>query len=100
MPWPQTYDPMGSLALSTVLAALPVVVLLGTLAALRWPAHLAALAGLASALVIAVVPFGMPAPMALASAGYGAMYGLLPIGWIVLNVIFLYRLTEERGLFD
>jgi lactate permease len=98
--WPQTYDPLGSLALSTLLAALPVVVLLGTLALLRWPAHLAALAGLASALVIAVVPFGMPAPMALASAGYGAMYGLLPIGWIVLNVIFLYRLTDERGLFD
>ena len=98
--WPQTYDPLGSLALSTLLAALPVVVLLGTLAVLRWPAHLAALAGLAAALVIAVVPFGMPAPMALASAGYGAMYGLLPIGWIVLNVIFLYRLTEERGLFD
>ena len=100
MPWPQTYDPLGSLALSTLLAALPVVVLLGTLAVLRWPAHLAALAGLAAALVIAIVPFGMPAPMALASAGYGAMYGLLPIGWIVLNVIFLYRLTEERGLFD
>jgi lactate permease len=98
--WPQTYDPLGSLALSTLLAALPIVVLLGTLALLRWPAHLAALAGLASALVIAVVPFGMPAPMALASAGYGAMYGLLPIGWIVLNVIFLYRLTDERGLFD
>ena len=99
-PWPQTYDPLGSLALSTLLAALPVVVLLGTLAVLRWPAHLAALAGLGAALVIAIVPFGMPAPMALASAGYGAMYGLLPIGWIVLNVIFLYRLTEERGLFD
>jgi lactate permease len=100
MPWPQTYDPLGSLALSTLLAALPVVVLLGSLAVLRWPAHLAALAGLASALIIAILPFGMPAPMALASAGYGAMYGLLPIGWIVLNVIFLYRLTEERGLFD
>ncbi len=99
-PWPQTYDPLGSLPLSTLLAALPVVVLLGTLAVLRWPAHLAALAGLGAALGIAIVPFGMPAPMALASAGYGAIYGLLPIGWIVLNVIFLYRLTEERGLFD
>ncbi|HEX7085398.1 MAG TPA: L-lactate permease [Vicinamibacterales bacterium] len=99
MPWPQTYDPMGSLALSTLLASLPVVVLLGTLAVLRWPAHLAALAGLGAALAIAIVPFGMPAPMALASAAYGALYGLLPIGWIVLNVIFLYRLTEERGLF-
>lgn len=97
--WPQTYDPVGSLVLSTLLAALPVVVLLGTLAGLRWPAHHAALAGLASALLVAIVPFGMPAPMALASAAYGALYGLLPIGWIVLNVIFLYRLTEERGLF-
>ncbi len=99
-PWPQTYDPLGSLVLSTLLASLPVIVLLGTLAVLRWPAHLAALAGLGAALAIAIGPFGMPAPIALASAGYGAAYGLLPIGWIVLNVIFLYRLTEERGLFD
>ena len=100
MAWSQTYDPLGSFALSTLLAALPVVVLLGGLALLRWPAHLAALAGLATALAIAIGPFGMPAPMALASAGYGAAYGLLPIGWIVLNVIFLYQLTNERGLFD
>ena len=99
MPWPQTYAPLGSL-LSTLLAALPVVVLLGGLAVLRWPAHLAALAGLAAALLVAIGPFGMPAPMAVASAAYGAAYGLLPIGWIVVNVIFLYQLTNERGLFD
>ena len=99
MPWPQTYDPLGSL-FSTLLAALPVVVLLGGLAIFRWPAHLAAVAGLAAALVVAIGPFGMPAPMALASAAYGAAYGLLPIGWIVVNVIFLYQLTNERGLFD
>jgi len=99
MPWSQTYDPLGSL-FSTLLAALPVVVLLGSLALLRWPAHLAALAGLGAALVVAIGPFGMPAPMALASATYGAVYGLLPIGWIVVNVIFLYQLTNERGLFD
>ena len=99
MPWLQTYDPLGSL-FSTLLAALPVVVLLGGLAVLRWPAHLAAVAGLAAALVVAIGPFGMPAPMAVASAAYGAAYGLLPIGWIVVNVIFLYQLTNERGLFD
>jgi lactate permease len=86
--------------LSTLLAALPVIVLLGGLAIFRWPAHLAALAGLAAALLMAIGPFGMPAPMALASAAYGAAYGLLPIGWIVVNVIFLYQLTNERGLFD
>ena len=58
------------------------------------------MAGLAAALVVAIGPFGMPAPMAVASAAYGAAYGLLPIGWIVVNVIFLYQLTNERGLFD
>ena len=97
--WPQTYDPLGNAVLSTILAALPVVVLLGTLGVLRWSAHIAALVGLATSLVVAVVVFGMPAPMALATAGFGGAYGLFPIGWIVLNVIFLYQLTSERGLF-
>jgi lactate permease len=97
--WSQAYDPLGNAALSTLLAALPVVVLLGTLGLLRLQAHIAALLGLATSLVIASAVFGMPAPMALASAGYGMAYGLFPIGWIVLNVIFLYQLTNERGLF-
>jgi lactate permease len=97
--WPQAYDPLGSPALSTALAALPVVVLLGALAFLRLRAHVAALLGLAVALAVAVLAFGMPARMALASAAFGAAYGLLPIGWIILNVIFLYQLTQERGLF-
>jgi lactate permease len=99
MPWPQTYDPLGSMVLSTLVAALPVLVLLGGLAFLHMKAHTAALAGLATALVVAIGPFGMPTPMALATALYGAAYGLLPIGWIVINVIFLYQLTEARGLF-
>ena len=98
--WSQVYDPIGSAALSTVLAAVPVVVLLGTLGLLRLEAHIAALLGLAASLGIAILVFGMPAPMALASAAFGAAYGLFPIGWIVLNVIFLYQLTNERGLFE
>ena len=99
MPWSQTYDPLNSPVLSTVVAALPLVVLLGLLAMHQVRAHWAALAGLASAVAVAIAALGMPAGMAFASAGYGAVYGLFPIGWIVLNVIFLYRLTSESGYF-
>jgi len=97
--WSQSYDPLHNVALSTLCAALPVLVLLGTLAVLRVKAHIAALLGLATALAIAVSVFGMPVGMALGTAAYGVAYGLFPIGWIVLNVIFLYQLTEQRGLF-
>src|SRR5262249_44743910 len=79
--------------------ALPVVVLLGALGFLRLKAHVAALLGLAVALASAVFVFGMPASMAGKTALLGAAFGLLPIGWIILNIIFLYRLTERVGLF-
>jgi lactate permease len=98
--WPQRYDPLGSPLLSTAVAALPVVALLGSLAWLRLRAPLAALVGLLTGLLIAVLLLAMPAGMAAASAVYGAAYGLFPIGWIVLNVIFLYQLVEGRGLLD
>jgi lactate permease len=99
MPWRQIYDPLGSAGLSTLAAALPIVILLGGLALLRLRAHVAALLGLAAALLAAVLAFGMPAGMAMRTAGLGAAFGLFPIGWIILNVIFLYDLTCERGHF-
>ena len=99
MTWAQHYDPLHNATWSTVVAAIPVVVLLAAIAWLRIRVHLAAAAGLAMALLIALFVYHMPITAAGAAAGYGAAFGLFPIGWIILNVIFLYRLTVERGLF-
>jgi lactate permease len=100
MTWAQNYDPLGVGWLSVLLAASPVVALLGGLAFLRMRAPVAAIVGLVVALLVATTTFGMPAGLAFRAAGFGAAYGLLPIGWIVLNIIFLYQLTEERGQFE
>ena len=100
MIWSQVYDPLNNMWLSMLIAAIPIVVLLGGIGLLHMSAHIAAALGLVTALAVAVLGFGMPAGMAGASALYGAAYGLLPIGWIILNVIFLYRLTEGTGQFN
>jgi lactate permease len=100
VPWIQVYDPAGSPWVSTAAAALPIVLLLGALGFLEWRAHRAALLGLASALATSVFIFGMPIGTASATALYGAAYGFLPIGWIVLNAVFLYSLTVATGQFE
>jgi len=110
MTWTQNYDPFHSPWLSTLLAALPVVLLLGLLATGRVSAHLAALLGLLAAVGCAVFAFapreaaslGLPAwgQAVLAAAANGAAFGLFPIGWIVFNAIFLYALTVETGQFE
>src|SRR5882672_7893956 len=99
MVWSQQYDPLHNPILSTLVAALPVVALLGCIAALRIRVHLSAAIGLAVALLVAVLVYRMPVVMSLATAAYGAAYGLFPIGWIILNVIFLYQLTVKKELF-
>jgi len=97
--WSQVYDPFGSMVLSTAVAAVPVFVLLGGIGLLELRAHVAAALGLVAALAVAIFAYGMPPVMAMTAAAYGAAFGLLPIGWIIVNVLFLYQLTSDKGEF-
>jgi lactate permease len=100
MTWSQHYAPLAdSIGLSALVASIPIVTLLALLAFWHVRAQMAALAGLLVAMAIAIWVYGMPLTLTLASAGYGAAFGLFPIGWIILNAIFIYNLTVETGQF-
>jgi len=98
--WQQVYNPFGNVVVSTLAAALPVVSLLVLIASGKVKAHIAAVIALVVALLVAIFLFTMPSGLALRAAVLGAVTGFFPIGWIVLNVIFLYRLTVATGAFD
>jgi lactate permease len=99
--WQHNYTPFGgSLALSALGAAFPVFVLLLLIGVLRKPAWIAALSGLGAAIVVAIVEFGMPMGHLVSSIGYGAAFGLFPIGWVVFTAILLYNITVDTGKFE
>jgi len=98
--WNQIYDPLNSKVLSTLAAALPVVTLLVLIASGKVKAHIAALIALVVANIITILIYSMPAGMSVRASLLGVVAGFFPIGWIVLNVIFLYRVTVETGRFE
>ena len=98
--WNQIYNPLGNTVLSTVAAALPVVTLLVLIASGKVKAHIAAVIALIVANIITILIYSMPAGMSVRASLLGVVAGFFPIGWIVLNVIFLYRVTVETGRFE
>ena len=99
-PWMQIYDPLGNLWLSSLVAALPIFFFFIALAVLRMKGHIAGTITVAIALAVAIFFYKMPVEMALASAGYGFLYGLWPIAWIIIAAVFLYKITVKTGQFD
>jgi len=100
MQWAQVYDPFGHWWLSTLVAALPIVILFGLLAGLRVKPHWCAMAGAATAVLVAIFFFKMPAALAAMSFGYGVAFGVLKIAWIVLAAVYLYDISVETGQFE
>jgi lactate permease len=98
--WNQVYNPFGNAALSTIAAAIPVVTLLVLIASGKVKAHIAAIIALVIANLIAIFVFTMPANMSIRASILGVVTGFFPIGWIVLNVIFLYQVTVATGKFE
>src|SRR3989441_7739412 len=100
MHWTQIYDPLGHWWASTLVAALPVIVLLGLLAGFKVKPHWCAIAGALTAIAVAILIFKMPIILAVTSFGYGVAFGILKIAWIVLAAVFLYDITVETGQFE
>jgi lactate permease len=98
--WTQVYDPFGHWWLSTLVAAIPILLLLTLLAGFKVRPHLCAIAGAAAAVIVAIVVFGMPARLAVASFLYGGAFGFLKIIWIVIAAVFLYDISVETGQFE
>lgn len=98
--WQQIYNPLGSLGLSALVAVIPIVFFFLALAVFRMKGYIAGSITLALSIILAIFAYGMPADMALAAAGYGFMYGLWPIAWIIVAAVFLYKLTVKSGQFE
>ncbi len=99
MNWQQPFDPLGNIALSAILASVPILFICWALVIRKMKGYIASLATLLVALIIAIAVYGMPVRLALLSSIHGALYGLFPICWIIVTAVFLYNLSVETGQF-
>ena len=99
-PWPQTYNPLGNLWLSALVAAIPIIFFFVALAVLRLKGYVAGTITVLLALAVSITVYHMPATMALAAAANGFVYGLWPIAWIIITAVFLYKVTVKTGQFE
>jgi len=100
MNWVQVYDPLDNRLLSALVAAIPLILVLYMLGIRRAKGHQAALLGTGSAVVVAIVVWGMPVTMAISATLNGMVYGIFPIVWIVVTAIWVYNMTVESGEFE
>jgi lactate permease len=98
--WTQVINPLGNLGLSALVAAVPIISLIVALAVLRLKGYVSGLITLTLAALVASIIFTMPARYVLQAVLYGALYGLFPIGWIIVTAVFLYNMTVKTGQFE
>jgi len=100
MAWTQQYYPLGNLALSALVSAIPIIVIFYLLAIRKTPGQVAGVAAMAAAVLVAIFAYSMPISVALSATVMGILYGIFPIFWIVITAIFIYNMTVETGQFD
>src|SRR5919202_5322172 len=100
MNWTQVINPFNNIALSALVAVLPILFIFWALIIRKMKGYQASLLAIAIAILIAIFVYGMPARLALLSTANGALYGLFPICWIVITAVFLFNITVKSGQFE
>jgi len=98
--WQQNYDPLGNIWLSSLVALIPILFFFFALIKLKMKGYLAATTTVVLALLVALFLYQMPVAQALAAVGYGFLYGLWPIAWIIVAAVFVYKISVKTGQFD
>ncbi len=98
--WTQVYDPFGNIWISAAVALIPIIFFFLALAVFRMKGYVAGFITVVLTILVALFAYKMPFTMAMAATGYGFLYGLWPIAWIIIMSVFLYKISVKTGQFD